>query len=205
MIYPVLFRRYTQQPSQSDLAHNWFRSLFPLALVCAGIVAIPSRAAFSRMPSELQLAQVSSVLDGGWRLTVMGEPTSPGVVPQDIEMTAEFEDDRIFGSGGCNRFMGSFETDGEELSIGPLASTSMACEESVMNQEMRYLMALEGAQQYEVTEQGLSIFYETEEESGVLRFVAQSELEPEPAPTPAPSPTPTPSPTPSPETIRGLW
>jgi len=120
----------------------------------------------------IHMAQSSS-LDGTWRLTVMGEPTSPGVVPQATELTAEFAGDRLFGSGGCNRFMGGFQTEGDQLTVGPLASTSMACEEPVMDQEARYLAALQGAQRYEVDGQNLAIFYETEQESGVLRFTRQ--------------------------------
>jgi heat shock protein HslJ len=94
------------------------------------------------------------------------------------ELTAEFASDRISGSGGCNRFMGSYQTEGETLTIGPLASTFKACEESISTQETRYLQALQGAQRYEVTEQGLTIDYQTEEGAGVLRFV-QADSEPE--------------------------
>jgi heat shock protein HslJ len=97
------------------------------------------------------------------------------VPSQNIELTADFSDNRLSGSGGCNRFMGSYQTDGEQLSIGPLASTFKACEESLMNQEMRYLSALQGAQRYELNSQGyLTIAYQTAQESGVLRFVPQT-------------------------------
>jgi len=122
----------------------------------------------------LQMAQVSS-LSGSWRLVIMGEPTSPGVVPQATKLTAEFSDGHISGSGGCNRFMGGYHTQGDQLSIGPLASTFMACEQPVMGQEMKYLAALQGAQRYEIDRQGqLTIFYRTEQESGVLRFTTQT-------------------------------
>jgi heat shock protein HslJ len=43
-----------------------------------------------------------------------------------------------------------------------------------MTQEFKYLQALQGAQRYEVNNQGLQIFYKTDQGSGVLRFVSQS-------------------------------
>jgi heat shock protein HslJ len=33
----------------------------------------------------------------------------------------------ISGSNGCNRIMGGFQSDGNKLSFGQLASTTMAC------------------------------------------------------------------------------
>ncbi len=52
---------------------------------------------------------------------------------------------RVSGSGGCNNFSGSFQSDGEKLTIGPLADTRKACAapEGVMAQEAAFLRALE--------------------------------------------------------------
>jgi heat shock protein HslJ len=142
---------------------------------------LPATAQVSSLESSpagmsLQMAQTSS-LSGSWRLANMTEVNSPmPMLPSsDNVPTAEFADGRIFGSGGCNRFMGSYQTEGTQLSIGPLASTFMACEPPVIAQETRYLTALQGAQNYEVNPQGLTIFYEAEQGAGVLRFVAQTD------------------------------
>lgn len=125
-------------------------------------------------PPEIQVAQASA-LSGSWRLVNMGELTSPMMVPQATQLTADFADGRISGSGGCNRFMGGYQTQAGTLTVEPLASTFMACEESIASQESRYLKALQAAQRYEVDSQGqLSIFYKTEQESGVLRFASQN-------------------------------
>lgn len=122
----------------------------------------------------LQMAQSSS-LAGNWRLVSMTESSAPTPMLPSTELTADFADDRVSGSGGCNRFMGGYQTQGEQLTIDTLASTSKACEESVMNQEFKYLTALQGAQRYEVDDQSqLVIFYQTEQESGMLRFTAQN-------------------------------
>ena len=91
------------------------------------------------------------------------------------DITADFSGDRVTGSGGCNRFMGSYKTKGNnQLSISPLASTRKACEESLMTQESRFVKALQTAQRYEVNDQGLQIFYKTEQGTGVLRFTSQN-------------------------------
>lgn len=125
--------------------------------------------------SPLLMTQASAIT-GSWRLISITESAlpTPMLPAPDTELTAEFAGDRLSGSGGCNRFMGGYQTEGDQLSIEPLASTKMACEETVLNQETKYLMALQGAQRYEVNNQGeLQIFYQTEQESGVLRFTAQ--------------------------------
>jgi len=80
----------------------------------------------------------------------------------------------VTGSGGCNRFNGGFKTKGNQLTINPLATTRKACEESLMTQESRFLKALQTAQRYEVNDQGLQIFYKTDQGSGVLRFTSQN-------------------------------
>jgi len=90
------------------------------------------------------------------------------------ELTAEFSKGRISGSGGCNRFNGSYTTKGNQLKIGPLASTFKACEPPIMQQETRFLTGLQAAQRYEVNQDGLQIFYQTKQGKGVLRFTAES-------------------------------
>jgi heat shock protein HslJ len=65
--------------------------------------------------------------------------------------TAVFGDDgRITGSAGCNTYMGPYQTDGQRLTIGPLATTRMACPQPVMDQETAYLAALQNATRYEL-------------------------------------------------------
>lgn len=129
----------------------------------------------SPLSENLLMAQTTSIT-GDWRLVSIteSETPTPMLPPQTTELTASFADDRVSGSGGCNRFMGGYQTEGNQLSIGPLASTFRACEETVLNQEVRYLAALQGVQRYEVDDQGLALFYETEQGSGVLRFTAQT-------------------------------
>jgi heat shock protein HslJ len=123
------------------------------------------------------VAQAPTSIQGNWRLVNMTEPPfpTPMVLPPTPELTADFAGDRIAGSGGCNRFSGGYTTQGnQQLSIGPLASTFKACAEPIMTMETKYLTALQGAQRYEVNQDGLQIFYQTPQGSGVLRFTARA-------------------------------
>ncbi|MGD8528483.1 MAG: META domain-containing protein [Methyloceanibacter sp.] len=45
----------------------------------------------------------------------------------------------VGGSSGCNRFTGAYTQKGDELTMGPLASTRMACPPEVMEREQRFL------------------------------------------------------------------
>lgn len=178
---------------------------------CTGLFAttglvLPAYTAAQTHPPML-MAQAASALTGSWRLADVGDPTSPTVIPQTTELTAEFSDGRISGSGGCNRFMGGYTAENGQLSISHLASTFMACEESVMKQEAEYLAALQGAQQYAIDDQGLlTIFYKTDRELGILHFVAATtanQTTPQAAPQTVPPQT-NPQAAPS-QNIQGLW
>ena len=71
-----------------------------------------------------------------------------GLTPDDaadsVRRTMVFgNDDQITGEGGCNRFFGTYRTDGASLTIGPLGSTRMACPGPVMDRETQFFNALE--------------------------------------------------------------
>jgi heat shock protein HslJ len=50
-------------------------------------------------------------------------------------------DGRVSGFGGCNRLSGTYEARGDRLTLGPLATTKMACAD-VMDIESAFLGAL---------------------------------------------------------------
>ena len=77
-----------------------------------------------------------------------------------VEVTAVFGvDGRVTGSGGCNRFFGPYALDGEQLAIGPLATTRMACFEpaGVGEQEAAYLAALGRVATWSIREDRLQL------------------------------------------------
>lgn len=89
-----------------------------------------------------------------WRLEDLA---GAGVIDM-AQATLEFtEDDRVGGSGSCNRFRGTVEVHGDSISFGPLATTRMACAEAVNNQETNYIAALSGAERFRIDEPFLFI------------------------------------------------
>jgi heat shock protein HslJ len=43
------------------------------------------------------------------------------------KQSLQFRDGRLSGNSGCNRFSATYRQEGEQLVIGPVASTKMAC------------------------------------------------------------------------------
>ena len=90
-----------------------------------------------------------------WLLEDLG---GAGVI-DNIQATLSFpEAGKAAGSGSCNRFFGPAEITGSAIKLGPLGSTRMACPEAVMNQEKKYLDALEAAERFEWKEPYLLIY-----------------------------------------------
>ena len=91
------------------------------------------------------------------------------------EITAIFEDGKLTGSAGCNTYNGTYTitagAEENEIDIGPLATTRMACQERVMNQEARYLGALEEAETYVIEGTTLIIYFP----GGALIYEAEEE------------------------------
>ena len=64
----------------------------------------------------------------------------------------------VTGNATCNTYNGSFTTDGESLTVGPLATTRMACASDALNaQEAQYLVALQSSATYDITNGTLTI------------------------------------------------
>jgi heat shock protein HslJ len=59
---------------------------------------------------------------------------------------------QVSGSAGCNDYAGSYETNGEEIKVGPLAATRKMCAqpEGVMEQEAYFLKALQNAANFKI-------------------------------------------------------
>ena len=66
--------------------------------------------------------------------------------------TLTFANDRkVSGHGGCNQYGGTVELKGASLIVSQLASTKMACEPALMDQETRFMAALQAARSYKMS------------------------------------------------------
>ncbi len=123
----------------------------------------------------------TALVDTFWELESFEEQGEVTPALEGAPVTLEFGEEGLAGgSAGCNSFGGQVAVGEGTISFSEVVSTLMACtDEGVMEQETRFLQALEGAAEYELSGDNLQIFYNDGE--GVLNFVRSdpsSPLEP---------------------------
>jgi heat shock protein HslJ len=96
-----------------------------------------------------------------WVLVSYGDPAAPTAAITGVKATSIFSaDGKLNGFGSCNNYNSSYKLDGTTLTVGQIASTMMACEQPVMDQETIFLSALQKATRVNLTSNGqLEIFY----------------------------------------------
>ena len=114
---------------------------FAVALLTAGLVA--------GCGSGISLDEA---IEGPvWRLEQLGgEPVAPSSDPQrDAQLQFDRRNNRLSGSGGCNRVTGTFERSGSSLKMSQLSSTRMACADPARsNSETQFFAALQATTSY---------------------------------------------------------
>ncbi len=69
--------------------------------------------------------------------------SAPGIdLPAGGSASATFADGRVSGSTGCNRFTAAYTLEGDQLELGMIASTRMACAPPLLALEQAYVAAL---------------------------------------------------------------
>ena len=107
-----------------------------------------------------------------WQLEDLG-----GVAAEHGKATLTFpEAGKVAGNASCNRFFGSSEINGGSIKLGAMGSTRMACPEPVMNQEAKYLEALQAAERFEWKDPYLLIYSKGFEKP--LRFIRMESAKP---------------------------
>jgi len=79
-------------------------------------------------------------LMGAWTVEYIGERPVIDNSPAYIEFA---EEGRVGGNASCNRFSGAYVLSGSSLTFSKLASTKKMCFGALMEQETRFLAALE--------------------------------------------------------------
>ncbi|AMW27900.1 MULTISPECIES: META domain-containing protein [Arthrospira] len=115
-------------------------------------------------------ASLDSMLNKPWRLLFWTKSDSMIDVVAHSEVTLEFAENRISGTGGCNRLIGGYEVKDQQLEITTLASTSMACEPELMTQESQFMQALEGVQEFRTNGNNLVMTFQNASGSGIMVF-----------------------------------
>lgn len=111
-----------------------------LLSMCLGVLMLSSTATAAPEPP----ASHRPLRGTYWKLTQLG-PASPPVRADEARpephLLFDTRERRVSGSGGCNRFGGSFTVAAERLSLGALAATEMACPQG-MAQEAAFFQQL---------------------------------------------------------------
>ena len=142
-------------------------------------------AVFDRSPQALTLRDANESilltfiteqpksLTGVWQMISYMEADGTTVPALNAtNVTAVFGmDGQVTGSAGCNNYFGTYSTEGETISVGPLGLTMMYCEspEGVMDQESGYLAALENVSSYQIS--GNNLILHTEDGKASVWFM----------------------------------
>jgi heat shock protein HslJ len=118
-------------------------------------------------------------LAGSWQVTTMAIQGGTAILEPTAAITLTFNSDgTVTGNGGCNNYNGPFTLTGavtekgSGLSIGPLTSTKMYCQDT-SSQEGTYLDLLGKAMAYDVDTKQLTI---TDSDANVLIFQRPSTI-----------------------------
>ena len=98
-------------------------------------------------------------LAGEWIVTGYYTGDAIQSVITSTTLTARFEEGVVSGDAGCNLFNGPFEVTGEQITIGPLASTLAACvDPAVRHRSRNTLPRSQLATTFQVTGDRLDLF-----------------------------------------------
>jgi putative lipoprotein len=113
----------------------------------SGTSAIPSRPNPGSAPLE----------NTYWKLTSLGgSPIVSASRQREAHLILQPANRRVTGSGGCNRLSGSYQLNGDRISLGRVASTMMACVDG-MKTEQAFLKALGRAIRWRISGQRLEL------------------------------------------------
>ncbi len=142
----------TQSTAEGMTLKTWRRGQIQ-TLTCTANGTVTLHNNNSENPPELSLA------NSRWQLH------------DDASITLEFRDGRIGGSGGCNRYGGSYTLSPTAFTVQGVVSTRRACAPAIMERENRFFAALNQAQR--LRRQGPDLILETGSSSEPLRFHPQ--------------------------------
>ncbi|MBK5965093.1 heat-shock protein [Thiocystis minor] len=136
--------------------------------------ALPSVAAYRQIGDRLELLdasnqtllgfqafQASPLVGATWMLEVYNNGKQALVSPlAGADISLEFsEEGTLGGSDGCNRYMSGYRLEGDRLTIGPIATTRMACRgpDAVAAQAAAYTAALGTVAGYQIEGRQLTL------------------------------------------------
>ena len=109
-------------------------------------------------PGDCDTASDASLENTYWKLVQLGgTPVEVFERQREAHLILQPAQRRITGSGGCNRFQGSYRLEANKLSFGQVAATLMECRHG-MEQERKFLDVLGRVGRWVVTGERLELF-----------------------------------------------
>lgn len=98
----------------------------------------------------------TSLTNTYWKLVeIGGVAVSAHSDQREVHMLLEVGENKVRGFAGCNQFFGNYETTGDSLRLGRLASTQMAC--PYLDEETAFLNSLGKAKTYSIMGESLKL------------------------------------------------
>ena len=92
----------------------------------------------------------ASLTETYWRvISIYEAPYTPSENQREAHLKLRANNNAVQGFSGCNNFAGTYSTEGDAISLGPLAMTAMACIEG-MDTEQQFGQALNEMDHYEI-------------------------------------------------------
>ena len=122
-----------------------FLRRFLIATICATGLSACTAAPPAAAPSSATTTMTkpdSPLRNTYWKLVSLhGKPVTAADQQREAHIVFSSQENRISGSSGCNRMMGGFEENADQLKFKSLGGTRMACQQG-MDLETRFLQAL---------------------------------------------------------------
>jgi heat shock protein HslJ len=147
-------------------------SLLPVLLMaCARRPAAENTAVTDTVRPDASVS-APELINTYWKLTSLADtPVTATDNKSEPHMVLNPDPKQVDGSGGCNRFFGSYQTSGNALSFAGIGSTRMACP-SGMDTEGAFLSALGRAATWRVS--GLQLELSDSTGAVLARFEARA-------------------------------
>jgi heat shock protein HslJ len=136
------------------------KSVASAMLLC--VLAACAQSGGSKPPA--QITEAPQLAGTRW----LAEAIDGKAVVPDVQSTLEFAGaDRVSGRGGCNQYSGRALLSGNTVRFGALITTKMGCAQPLMDQEFRYLKALDATGTFRIDPDGRLVLVD---ESGAERL-----------------------------------
>lgn len=135
------------------MTQAFFRRFLIAALFATGLSACAATSPSASLSSSTETTMTkpdSPLRNTYWKLvTLNGKPVTTADQQREAHIVFSSQDNRISGSSGCNRMIGGFEDNADQLTFKGLGGTRMACQHG-MELESQFMQTLLKVARYRI-------------------------------------------------------